>query len=162
MAKRTWCRSVLTKPPRSCFNGSKLQDRSCLRRRLFALDVTPTIIVTGLVNLLAFPLLLWYIKRKLERFDNKREDARFAQAESERRIIEQREAERTIILAMSRTMLLNNYEKCMEKGYYSIEEREVYHKLYTAYRDDSGNGVIEDIAPRIRALPVEPPKDKET
>lgn len=111
-----------------------------------------------IVNLLVFPLLLWYIKYKLEKFDGKREDARIAQAKAERTIIEQREAERTIILAMSRTMLLNNYEKCMEKGYYSIEEREVYHKLYKAYREDSGNGVIEEIAPRIRALPIEPPK----
>jgi len=47
----------------------------------------------------------------------------------------------------------------MEKGFYSIEEREVYHKLYEAYREDNGNGIIEEIAPRIRALPMEPPKN---
>jgi hypothetical protein len=123
--------------------------------------VFKTALITGIVNLLAFPLLLWYIKRKLEKFDGKREDARLAQAENERRIIEQREAERTIILAMSRSMLLNNYERCMDKGYYTVEEREVYHKLYLAYKSDGGNSVIEDIAPRIRALPMEPPKSRE-
>lgn len=123
--------------------------------------ITPVDIAVGMVNLLAFPLLLWYIKHKLEKFDGKREDARIAQQENERKAIEQREAERIIILAMSRTMLLNNWEKCIEKGYYTIEEREVYHKLYEAYREDNGNGIIEEIAPRIRALPMEPPKEKE-
>lgn len=122
-----------------------------------------TIIITGVVELLAVPVIVYLVKRaigkRLDYFDEKRDEARTAQAEAERRIIEQREAERTIILAMSRTMLLNNWEKCMEKGYYSIEEREVYHKLYEAYRDDNGNGIIEEIAPRIRALPMEPPKD---
>ena len=123
--------------------------------------ITPALFAVGAVNLLAFPLLLWYIKRHLERFDGKREEARIEQAEAERNAAKQREAERIIILAMSRTMLLNNYEKCVDKGYYSLEEREVYHKLYEAYKDDGGNSVIDEIAPRIRALPMEPPRDKE-
>lgn len=122
--------------------------------------ITPALFAVGAVNLFAFPLLLWYIKRKLEKFDGKREEARIAQAETERKKVEQREAERIIILAMSRTMLLDNYEKCMAKGYYTVAEREVYHKLYEAYRDDNGNGIIEEIAPRIRALPMDPPKSK--
>lgn len=123
--------------------------------------ITPALIAVGAVDLVMFPLLLWAIKRWLEKFDGKRENARIERAESERKKIEQREAERTIILAMSRTMLLNNWERCMDKGYYSIEEREVYHKLYTAYKDDNGNGIIDEIAPRIRALPMEPPKKEE-
>ena len=122
--------------------------------------ITPNLLQWA-VNLLAFPLLLWYIKHKLEKFDNKREDARIEQAEAERNAAKQREAERVIILAMSRTMLLNNYEKCAAKGFYSLEEREVYHKLYEAYKDDGGNSVIDEIAPRIRRLPIEPPRDKE-
>ena len=121
--------------------------------------LTPALFVVGAVNLIAFPLLLWFIKRQLERFDGKRDEARLEQAEAERRKIKQREAERTIILAMSRTMLLDNYEKCMAKGCYTVEEREVYHKLYEAYRDDGGNSIIEEIAPRIRKLPIEKPRD---
>lgn len=122
-------------------------------------SITPTLIAVGCVNLLAFPLLLWYIKRHLERFDGKREEARTEQAKAEREAIERREAERVIILAMSRTMLLDNYEKCMGKGYYTLEEREVYRKLYEAYKMDGGNSIIDEIAPRIRKLPIEPPKD---
>lgn len=93
--------------------------------------------------------------------DDKREQARIERAENERKKIEQREAERVIILAMSRTMLLNNYEKCMNKGCYTIEERKVYHELYKAYKSDGGNSIIDEIAPRIRALPMEPPKKEE-
>lgn len=124
--------------------------------------VTPTLIAVGVVNLLLFPLLLYLARRfignRLDEFDEKREKARVAQSEDERMAREQRDAERGIVLAMARTMLLNNYEKCMAKGYYSIEERAVYHELYENYRADHGNGVIEEIAPRIRALPMEPPK----
>lgn len=120
-------------------------------------SLTPALFAVGAVNLIAFPLLLWLIKHKLEKFDGKREEARIAQAEAERRKTEQREAERDIILAIARTMLLDNWEKCMDKGWYSVEEREVYHKLWVSYAQDGGNGVIEEIAPRIRALPMEPP-----
>lgn len=121
--------------------------------------ITPALFVAGAINIVAFPLLFWFIKRQLEHFDGKRDDARTEQAEAERKAAKQRDAERVIILAMSRTMLLNNYEKCVDKGYYSLEEREVYHKLYEAYKDDGGNSVIDEIAPRIRRLPIEPPKE---
>jgi hypothetical protein len=121
--------------------------------------ITPALLAVGAVNLLAFPLLVWLIKRHLEKFDGKREEARAERAETERKAMEQREAERVIILAMSRTMLLDNYEKCVDKGYYTLEEREVYHKLYEAYKSDGGNSIIDEIAPRIRRLPIEPPKD---
>jgi len=122
--------------------------------------ITPTLIAVGCVNLLAFPLLLWYIKRHLERFDGKREEARTEQAKAEREAIERHEAEHTIVLAIARTMLLDNYEKCVNKGFYSVEERDVYSKLYESYKLDHGNGVIDAIAKRIRELPTEPPKNK--
>jgi hypothetical protein len=108
-----------------------------------------------------FPVIAWLIKRslgqKLDHMDEKRDEARAEQAEDKK----QREAERSIVLAIARTMLLNNWERCMDKGYYTVEEREVYHKLWVSYARDGGNGIIEEIAPRIRALPMEPPKDKE-
>lgn len=122
-------------------------------------NIFMSLIAVGTVNLLMFPLLLWFIRHRLERFDNKREMARVERAEAEKIAIKQREAERVIILAMSRTMLLDNYEKCVKKGCYTVEEREVYRKLYEAYKSDGGNSVIDEIAPRIRQLPMEPPKD---
>ena len=123
--------------------------------------ITPALFAVGAVNLVMFPLLVWFIKRYLERFDGKRDMARAEQAEAERKAVEQRDAERSIVLAIARTMLLNNWERCIDKGYYTVEEREVYHKLWVSYAQDGGNGIIEEIAPRIRALPMEPPKSKE-
>ena len=124
-------------------------------------SLTPALFAVGAVNLIAFPLLLWLIKHKLEKFDGKREEARLEQAESERISRQQREAERSIVLAIARTMLLDNYEKCVDKGYYSVEERDVFSKLYSAYKSDHGNGVIDEIAERIRRLPLEPPSGTE-
>lgn len=100
-----------------------------------------------------------FIGKRLDRMDESHERAQTERADAERKRTERREAERTIILAMCRTMLLNNYESCLEKGYYTAEEREVYHKLYEAYKEDGGNSVIDDIAPRIRQLPTRQPKE---
>lgn len=124
--------------------------------------LTTQLLITGAVELLMIPVLVFVLKhfvgKRLDQFDDKRDMARAARAEADRKAVEQREAERLIVLAMARTMLLDNYEKCMDKGFYSVEEREVYHKLYESYRTDNGNGVIEELAPRIRRLPIEPPK----
>jgi hypothetical protein len=123
------------------------------------------VVIAGVIELLALPILIFVVKhvigKRLDAFDEKREEARIARAETEQKIIEQREAERSIVLAIARTMLLNNYEKCLSKGYYSVEERDVYSKLYESYKLDHGNGVIDAIAKRIRELPTEPPRDKE-
>ena len=125
--------------------------------------ITQQVLALAAVQLLMCPLVVWLVKRfvgaRMDAYDEKRELARIQQAENEKRAREQREAERTIILAMSRSMLLNNYERCVEKGYYSLEERDVYHKLYAAYKADGGNSVIDETASRIRKLPIEPPEN---
>jgi len=123
--------------------------------------ITPTLIVVGVINLLMFPILAWLIKRgigvKLDHMDEKRDAARIEQAEDKK----QREAERSMLLAIARTMLLDNFEKCMDKGCYTVDEREVYSLLYESYKEDHGNGVIDAIAERIRELPMEPPREHE-
>ena len=120
--------------------------------------ITPALIAVGVINLLMFPVIAWFIKRslgqKLDTMDEKREQARAEQAEDK----QQRDAERSMLLAIARTMLLNNYERCVAKGYYTVDEREVYSLLYESYKSDKGNGVIDAIAKRIRELPMEPPK----
>jgi hypothetical protein len=106
--------------------------------------------VVFVIEAVATPVVVYLMQRatgkKLDAFDKKREDAR-----------RERDAERAIVLAIARTMLLDNFEQCVRKGYYTVEEREVYGKLYTAYSDDGGNGVIATVAERIRELPLEPP-----
>ena len=111
--------------------------------------ITPTLIAVGIINLLMFPILAWFIKRmignRLDTFDRKRDEAR-----------EQAEAERRLTIAMARSQLLENYERCMDKGFYSVDEREVYHELYDAYRKDGGNGIMEDLSKKIVELPTSP------
>lgn len=116
--------------------------------------ITPALIAVGIINLLMFPLLLWLLKRgigkKLDCMDAKRDDAR-----------EQAEAERRLTIAMARSQLLENYERCMDKGYYTVDEREVYHELYDAYHKDGGNGIMTDLREKIVELPTEPPREHE-
>lgn len=111
--------------------------------------LTPTLLAVGAVNLLMFPVLAWFIKRLigngLDMFDQKHNDAR-----------EQAAAERRLTLAMARSQLLENYERCMDKGYYTVDEREVYHELYDAYHKDGGNGIMDTLAVKIMRLPTEP------
>ena len=123
--------------------------------------ITPALIAVGVINLLMFPVIAWLIKRslgqKLDHMDEKRDEARAEQAKDKK----QREAERSMLLAIARTMLLDNFEKCMAKGCYTVDEREVYSLLYESYKEDNGNGVIDAIAERIRELPLEPPNGTE-
>ena len=54
-----------------------------------------------------------------------------------------------------RERLLENYNRCMEKGYYTKEEREVYGRMYECYTKDpfNGNGVMHQLQPKMAALP---------
>lgn len=56
-------------------------------------------------------------------------------------------------LGMARSMLITNYERCVKKGIYTTDEKEVYHELYEAYEQAGGNGIMKDIRDRILELP---------
>ena len=66
------------------------------------------------------------------------------------------EAKDELILGMSRVMLMENFEKCEAKGYYTMADREVYGKLFTAYRASGGNGIIDELGKKLRAMPMHP------
>lgn len=106
-----------------------------------------------------------FISHRLKTWDQENTRYRRERQEREKKIAEEQhirnEANDQLTLGMARTMLLDNYEKCVTKGYYSVAEREVYHKLYEAYRHDKGNGVIEELAEKIVDLPTEPPKGEQ-
>ena len=74
---------------------------------------------------------------------------------SYRKSREEREAIKADLdLCMARIMLLDHYFRCVSQGYYSVEERDVYHQLFLAYKAAGGNGVIDDIAEKIVKLPT--------
>lgn len=56
-------------------------------------------------------------------------------------------------LGMARSMLITNYERCVAKGMYTTDEKEVYHELFEAYEEAGGNGIMRDIRDRILELP---------
>lgn len=75
-------------------------------------------------------------------------------ATSYRRQREEREAIKAdLVLCMARIMLLEHYHRCVSKGFYSVEERDVYHPLYEAYDAAGGDGVLTPIAKKIVELP---------
>ena len=57
---------------------------------------------------------------------------------------------------MMRDRLLETYERCAKKGFYTREERDIYGKLYECYRGApfDGNSVIKDLHDRIVKLPL--------
>lgn len=61
-----------------------------------------------------------------------------------------------LILGMARVMLMENFEKCEAKGYYTMADREVYGKLFMAYRASGGNGVIDELGKKLREMPMHP------
>ena len=75
-----------------------------------------------------------------------RKDA--ASAEAQKAVIES-------LRAMIRDRLLDAYDKCMAKGYYTKEERETYGELFKCYESKpfDGNGVMHQLQPKIQALP---------
>ncbi len=66
------------------------------------------------------------------------------------------QAKDELVLGMARSMLLEQYRKCEEKGYYSMDDREVYGKLFNAYIAVGGDGIIDQLAPKLRDLPLRP------
>lgn len=61
---------------------------------------------------------------------------------------------------LMRERLLDAANRCMEKGYFSREERETYEELFSCYTQPpfKGNGVIHDLYSRMRDLPWEKEK----
>lgn len=57
---------------------------------------------------------------------------------------------------MMRDRLLETYERCTKKGFYTREERDIYSKLYACYRGApfDGNSVIKELHDRIIKLPL--------
>jgi hypothetical protein len=103
---------------------------------LIALVVSALVtVITGVVVF----MLKGYIT-DLKKYRNEREQKEQAKDE--------------LVLGMARVMLLENYRVCEAKGYYSMEDREVYGKLFIAYKSSGGNGIIDQLGPKLRELPT--------
>ena len=56
---------------------------------------------------------------------------------------------------MLRERLLDNYNKCIKKGFYSKEEREIFGEMFKCYEREpfNGNGVMHQLRPIMQSLP---------
>ena len=118
-------------------------------------------IVTTLVGILV-SVFTAYLTHKIKqrdeemiRYRTEREDREEAEL---RRREEEDQARDKLTLGMARTMLLSNYDHAVQKGFYTVTERNVYHELFTAYRSAGGNGVMIELAEKIVELPTEAPE----
>ena len=107
--------------------------------------------VLGVILGALITVLTGFLGFKLQKRDNKMDELL--------KETKERETNRDKLeIMMAGQMLYKNYKDCIKKGYYSLEERRVYHPLYEAYIGCGGNGTIKSLAPIIAALPNEPPE----
>lgn len=121
--------------------------------------ITPTLIAVGVVNLLMFPVLAWFIKRgigkKLDAMDEKRELAR-RQRETEvedRRVW--REAMERGMRAILRAEIVAEHRKWTGRGYCSLSSKDYITRLASAYHGLGGNDVGDALYGEIMELPTE-------
>lgn len=124
-------------------------------------SIINTVITTiiGILVSLFTAYLTYKIKQRDEEMIRYRKEREKKQAMELERNKKENQARDLLTLGMARTMLLNNYKNAVNKGYYSITERDVYHELYEAYKGAGGNGVMVEIAEKIVQLPTSLPKN---
>ena len=123
--------------------------------------ITPEIgaIITTCVGIIV-SVFTGYLTHKVKQRDDDFVRYRREREEKEEAEIRRREQENQsrdqLTLGMARSMLLDNYYRCVDKKCYTVTERDVYHELFEAYVGAGGNGVIRELAEKIVELPTEP------
>lgn len=111
------------------------------------MDAIASLIAAGCVNLLMFPMLVWVIKRCLDRFDQKREAAR---AETERHDCAMEKGMRSLL----RAELIHEHRKWMARGFCPLESKEYAQHTYEAYHGLGGNDIGTSMYHDIMKLPT--------
>lgn len=118
-------------------------------------------IITTIVGII-ISVLTGYLSLKVRQLDQKnlayrkeREAKEADEAENQR--IRQ-ESNNRLTLGIARVLLLSFYQQCMIKQFYTTQERQVYHQIFTAYQLAGGDGILHTLAEKVVALPTEPPK----
>lgn len=118
---------------------------------VYVIGIITSIISATLSGILA--IVMKNINDDARQYRQQRKALEDAQKKEE---VAKRQKEELALLAIMRTMLKDNADKCFEKNFYSVEEREIYSALYKVYKEYGGNGVIDEMGNRLRPLPYEP------
>lgn len=99
------------------------------------------------------------LKKDLELLQKANEETlkyRQARDSADKETLQARQAIIESLKGLMRERLLDVYNKCVKKGFYSKEEREVYKPLYECYTSDPfhGNGVMKDLHHIMVRLPM--------
>ena len=119
-------------------------------------------IITSIISAVISGFLAIIMKNINDDTRKYRQQRRELEEDQKKEALLKQQKEDLALLAIMRTMLKDNADKCFEKGYYSVEEREVYSTLYKVYKEYGGNGVIDEMGNRLRPLPYEPLTDRQT
>ncbi len=94
----------------------------------------------------------------LQRANEETVKYRNARDSADKLALQERQAIIESLKGLIRERLLDVYSRCIKKGYYSKEEREVYKPLYECYTSDPfhGNGVMKDLHHIMVRLPMNP------
>ena len=118
---------------------------------VYVIGIITSIISATLSGILA--IVMKNINDDARQYRQQRKALEDAQKKEE---VAKQQKEELALLAIMRTMLKDNADKCFEKNFYSVEEREIYSALYKVYKEYGGNGVIDEMGNRLRPLPYEP------
>lgn len=100
------------------------------------------------------------ISIRLNRRDKETHEYRQKQRQIKLEQEQQKHTFKQATLGLMRIALLQNYRHAKRQGYYTLDEREVYHPLYLAYKDLGGDGIIDRIRDEIVDLPTTAPQKK--
>ena len=121
--------------------------------------ITTEVLVLGVINLLAFPILAFFIKRgigrKLDEMDEKRESAR-RQRESE--VKDSRMWQQSMERGMKsllRAELLHEHNKWVRKGYCPFSSKKYLESLHDAYKGVGGNSIGDKLYEETISLPTQ-------
>ena len=123
--------------------------------------MSPTVIgiISSVISAFISGILAIIIKNVNDDMRNYRKQRADDEKEAQKQADISKAKENAALLAIMRTMLKENADQCFAKGYYTVEEREIYSTLYKAYKSFGGNGVIDEMGNRLRPLPYEKSED---
>lgn len=115
-------------------------------------------IVTILLGAIS-SLISTFIAVKMNRRDKETYQYRHEQEEKQREKIAKQEQQNDIKAAALRSLLrlelVRTYKHIKIQGYYPLEEREVYHPIFQAYKNLDGDGIIDRMADEIVNYPID-------
>lgn len=125
------------------------------------MDIPTISFAIGAIDALLMPFILIYIKRTLDRFDAKREEARVEErTRAEKRARLEREnsdEQRSIakgVRSLLRSELIHEHRKWMDVGSCPLESKEYVQHTYDAYHGLGGNDIGTSMYQDIMGLPT--------